>query len=1047
MDKKVIIVYHKKKRILQLMAIHLLFTICLNLCNTGYVRAEMADQGKTLRGIVKGVDGKPLPGVNVVIKGTLYGVATDSDGKYTLSVDGKNSSLVFSFIGYVAQEVPVVAKITIDIILLEDLKELDEVVIVGYGKQKKVTVTGAVSSIGTSQLISAPVANISNSLAGRVPGLLVLQPNGAPGYDQSTIRIRGTSTFKGSADPLILVDGIESTSYNGIDPNEIENLSVLKDASATAVYGVRGANGVILITTKRGNIGKPQISFTGNFAMSKFSEFKELMNGYTFANRYQESMKYDSYLTGNFTPLFTDTDLQLYKDGSDPIWHPSVDWQKLLFKPASLQQQYNLNIRGGTEKVKYFVSGGYFNQGGSYNNTNLVSDFYDSQLRFKRYNIRTNFDFTITKRLTFIVNLSSQFEERNGVDPKGVMNSLMTLNPISEPGIVNGMNVNFVNPPIGAFTNPVNQFFNFPKSYSNYLDGSFRANYNIDYITKGLSVHGIISYKNYNKQTLNFSKLWKSYFALKTTNGETVFVTKDPDQGTGITVTGDKSRMSFAEIGLDYARTIGKHSITGLFLYNQRKLFDPNLQYVIPSAYQGIVGRLAYNYMNRYLAEVDFGYNGTENFAPGKRFGFFPAYSLGWVLSDEPFFPQNNIVSFVKFRASYGEVGNDKIGGDRFLYKPNSYTYYNGAYYWGTIGSTISSYSGSSEGKIGNPNVTWERAKKKDIGIDLILLKDKLKISADIFSEIRDNILTTRSTIPWIVGGGTNLPAVNIGKMRNRGYDGEITYTGKSGNLNYSLSINCTYAKNTVLFKDEVYNPWGYLLTTNQRAGQIYGSVFNGFFNSWTEVNDAYRVKNAINNNKIQPGDPNYRDINGDGIYDTYDQAPIGYSEFPEKVFGLSGSLNYKNFDINFLLQGATNYTFDARNTYAFGGYALQYFENSWTQQKYENGEFITFPHPYGAGSRQLDYDRQSTLYCKDASFLKLKNLEVGYTLNKVNLLKRLGISSCRVYLNGSNLFTWAPGMNKMFPGVDPENTGAVSGGGEPYPRLKVFNLGFNVNF
>lgn len=1067
MDKKVIIECHKKNRILQWMSIPLLFTICLSLCATLSANARLSDPRKVLHGVVKGVDGKPLAGVTVIIKGTLKGTATDSDGKFSLPEDGK--ILVFSFIGMKSKELPIAGKANFNVVLEEESLGLDDVVIVGYGTQKKVTVTGAVSSVGTDQLLAAPVANISNSLGGRIPGLLVLQSTGSPGNDQTTLRIRGVGTFSGSQDPLILVDGIESTNFDSIDPSEVESVTVLKDASATAVYGVRGANGVILVTSKRGKLGKPQISLTSNVAVNTISpgSIRARADAYDYANFYQTQLMYDSYISGTYTPAFTATDLQLYKNGTDPIWHPNVNWLKVIFKPVSFQQQHNLNIRGGTEKVKYFVSVGYFDQGGLFNNTNLVPDFFDMQSRFKRYNLRANFDFEVTKRLSFTVNLSTQFEERDGSaqTPEAMIRNMYMSNPIGSPALVNGQLVNFATAPYGN-AYPLSGMYTagYQKSYSNYLDCLIRANYKLDFITKGLSAHGTISYKNFNNQTLLFTKvsLANIYNPLRTASGSTVLVTNAPEQPTSVSMpigttpntSNGKARTVYTELALDYSKTFGDHNLTGLLLYNQSKLFDPTLQFDISSGYQGLIGRAAYDYKSRYLAEFDFGYNGTENFAPGKRFGFFPAYSIGWILSEEPFFPKNGIVSFMKFRGSYGEVGNDKIGGSRFLYRPNSYTYYSAAYHFGNVGSTISPYQGATEGKIGNPDLTWERAKKTDIGVELTLFNGKVKISADIFREMRDNILTIPNTIPWIFGGGTNLPTVNIGKMKNQGYDGEITYYGKAGDFNYKIGANYTYARNTVLYRDEVYNPYSYLYTTGQRNGQLFGGVANGFYNSWTDVNDAYRPKNTYVNNRIQPGDQNIRDINGDGVIDVNDKAPIGYTEFPEIVFGLNGALSYKKFDFNFLFQGVTHYTFDARGSYAVAALgwsdAPQYMvDNSWTLQKYQSGGLITFPRPYNASARAINFDFYSTVYSADGSYVKLRSAEIGYTLDKVSLLKRLGISSARVYISGSNLFTFAPDMRKKFPGVDPENAGSGVSltSTEPYPRPRVFNFGFNLNF
>ena len=1006
-------------------------------------------QRKEISGTVTDVNGA-LPGVTVVVKGTTNGTITDNDGKFKLSIPVDAKILIFSFIGMKTQEVLIAGKASVNIKLEEQTVAIDDVVVVGYGTQKKVTITGAVSSVGGTQLLQSPVANVSSTLGGRTPGLLVVQRSGEPGVDQSTLRIRGIGTFSGSQEPLVLVDGIESTSMNDIDPNEIENVAILKDASATAVYGVRGANGVVLVTTKRGKISKPQFSLTSNFGITKFTAMRKLMNAYEWASSLDLGYQYQSFATGVFIPKFTAQDLQLFKDGTDPIWHPNVNWFDLAFKDHSTQQQYNLNISGGTDHVKYFISAGYLNQIGLMKNFDYVKDYWDLNPHFKRYNIRTNFDFNVTKNLSLTVNISNVFEEKQGInapDASGAIRYIQLSNPIGAPGMIDGLFIS--NPtPLVQGGNPILSIYsmNYSRRYTNYLDGSFRANYLLDQVTKGLSVHGTISYKNYNFQNTYYWKGYDSYTAIKQADNTTKIVQSGFAGSTGGgTLETNKNRMTYSEFGFDYSRTFGDHSFTCLLLYNQTKFFDPGLQYVIPRGYQGLVGRAGYSYKSRYMGEFDFGYNGTENFAPGKRFGFFPAASLGWILSEEPFFPKNNIISFIKLRGSYGEVGNDKIGNDRFLYRPNSYSYNSGAYFFGLAGTSSFSYTGAMEGKIGNPDVTWERAKKSDIGVDLTLFNDHIKVTADVFREMRDNILTTRNTIPFYVGGGSNLPVVNIGSMRNQGYDGEISYNNKIGDFFYRLGFNMSYAVNRVLFQDEVRQLWDYQYRTGQRSGQIFGNVGQGFYNSWEEVNPAYRAKVNSSNDFVQPGDQHWRDVNGDGIVDGYDSAPVGTTEFPEKVFGFTGSFTYKKWDLNFLFQGATNVVFSASGEYYMVANqdrdaGAAYLLNRWSLENYQNGNPIYFPRQTpGSGL-------SGSNAVVDASYIRLRSLEISYSLEKVGVLKLLGLNSTRIYLNGSNLLTWAPAMHKMFPGVDPENIGAY-GNNEPYPRTSVFNLGVNIKF
>jgi len=1012
--------------------------------------------GREVTGNITDSKGQPVIGASVVVKGTTTGTNSDIYGKFKITVPVNTKILLISFIGMKPQEVDIAGKTTIEVQMEDETTELEEVVVVGYGTQKKVTVTGAVSSVSEKQLVQTPVANISNALAGRATGVLSVQRSGAPGEDQADIRIRGLGSYAGTQSPLIMVDGIETDNYNTIDPNEIESISILKDASSTAVYGVRGANGVLIITTKRGSVGKQQISYSGNFAATTFTDYRERQNAYDYTTGYELASQYDSYITGAYTPLFTQEDFDLYKNHTDPVFHPDVDWMEMMYKDFSFQQQHNLNIKGGAEHMKYFVSLGYFDQEGLFKNTDLQEGFFDMNSVFERYNFRSNLDFNITKRLTAKVNISSQIQNKRGynndnVDP--LIRQISLCNPIDTPGLIDGRFVTIQAGKTGRTSEPFATLYGgHRKTYNNYLDGSLRFDYDFSLITKGLSAHGMVSYQNYNNFYIVYNKPREVFTALKDANNQTVYVSNDADGAFSSSSSSGKRRRSYIEMGLNYNRTFGSHSITGLLLYNQSKDFDPGLQYLIPRGYQGIVGRVAYDYKKRYMVEFDAGYNGTENFAPGKRFGFFPAYSFGWVPSEESFFPKNNIVTYLKLRGSFGEVGNDKIGGNRFLYLPGAYTYQSGTYYWGELGSTTAAYGGALEGIIGNPNLTWERALKKDIGIDITLFKGKIKMVVDLFWENRDNILSLPQNVAVSSGLGNNIPPVNLGKVKNQGWDGEIAYNNKSGNFNYWIKANYTFARNTIIFMDEIPNPYPYLERTGQRIGQYYGYVDMGLYNSWDEVNEAYRPFNSYQGNKVQPGDPNIKDVNGDGIMDQFDRGPIGYSNFPEETFGMSFGFDVKGFDFSILFQGASNVTFIGTGRHIAGWLTwagnAAYLENSWSMERLQQNLPIYFPrYNVAAGPSQLDY-LSTTLFYKDASYIRIRNLEIGYRLENIRFMKELGLNSARVYFNGSNLLTWAPAMQNMYPGVDPEDRiSAEIGNTEPYPRVAVFNFGININF
>lgn len=1014
---------------------------------------QLSPTGKPADVVVKGKvtdseKGEPIPGASIVLKGAQKGANTDASGTYSIAVPDRAAVLVFSFVGFESQEVTVDNQTQVNVVLKPDMKELNEVVVVGFGTQKKATVTGAIASITTKDLLQSPVANISNSLAGRMPGLFAVQGSGEPGNDASTLRIRGVSTFSGAADPLILVNGVEVSNYNNIDPNEIENLTILKDASATAIYGIRGANGVLLITTKRGKVGKPQLSYTGNVAVTSFTSLRKGMNSYDWAKSLNEALRNDSYITGaTYIPRFSDADLALYQNGQDPVLHPNTDWYGLTLKPQALQTQHNLSINGGTEKVRYFVSAGFFSQGGLFNHTDLVKEF-DANRKYKRYNFRSNFDFDITKRLKASIDLSSQTENLSGANNSTlrIIEWIGAANPLTSPGFVGDKIVNLIG--VGTATNPIANLFSegYKREFKNFLQGSVRLDYTLDFITEGLSMHGLVNYQNNNTETLVNRRALLTYNAIRLPDNTINFVPQNVDQPFTFGQTIGKNRRTYAEFGFDYKRAFGDHYVTGLVNYNQTKRFDPELPFLVPNGYQGVVGRTTYGYKGRYLAEFTFGYNGTENFAEGKRFGFFPAYSLGWVASDEPFFPKNNALTYLKIRGSYGEVGNDRltalVTSDRFLYRPSAYTTAPNGYYFGEVGSTATGYTRAIEGKLGNPDVTWERAIKQNIGVEFSLWKSKIGVTADVFSEKRDNILANLGTVPITVGA--TLPAYNLGRMKNRGFDGDVTYNDRVGAFNFFVKANFTFARNKVEFQDETVRPFTYQYRTGQRFGQFFGLVADGLYNTWEEVNDANRPVSNWNSNKIQPGDIRYKDINGDGLINDDDQVPIGYSNFPEKIFGVSVGGNFRGFDFSVLFQGVDNVSIAYGRTQNRGLFenrgAVNYLINSWSAERYEKGLPIDFPR-FSENTNYTHNYQSSTFFTRDASYVRLKNVEIGYNLPKP-FLSRLGLSSTRLYVNANNLYTWS----SVYPGVDPElSPGVVNE--EPYPLTRTVNVGFNLRF
>lgn len=996
---------------------------------------------KKITGMVKDEAGLPIIGATVVIIGAGSGTVTDINGFFSIETT-EDSHLKVSYVGYESQTVEVKQDVTINISMNQALKSLEEIVVVGYSTQKKATVTGSVASIGTKDLLQTPQTNISNALVGRMSGLLAAQRSGEPGKDVATLRIRGVGTFAGSQDPLIMVDGIESTNYNNIDPNEIESLTILKDASATAVYGVRGANGVLLITTKRGEKGKLKVSLSSNVARSSFPSLRENMNSYEYASSYNLGQGYDAYVTGNNVRLFSPEAIELYKTHQDPTFYPDTDWYSLMLKDASYQTRSNLNISGGTEKVKYFFSAGYLNQNGMLN-TSVLNTGYNTQIRYNRYNMRSNFDINLTKNLLISLDLSTQIEDSRGPnwDTNNLLELLSSTPPIISPGVINNKIVTLQSMGLATFNPLLTLNKGWHQNYSNNLNGSIRLNYKMDYLISGLSARATMSYKNYNTQVQTYSQNGIIYNARRVDDATVVYVPDRDFEVMQFSESVEKNRRIYLEGGFEYSHKFNSHTVGALILYNQSKYYDPTLAYLIPNGYQGVVGRVTYDFKNRYLAEYNLGYNGTENFAKGQRFGFFPAYSLGWVVTNESFFTQNKYLTFMKLRGSFGEVGNDKVGGDRFLYMSTAYTYNTKSYYFGEFGSSAQWYPGSNEGKLGNPDLTWERAKKMNIGVDIKAIDDKLSITVDLFTENRNNILTNRGTIPTIVGA--NFPAYNLGIMKNSGYEGEISYNDKIGDFSYSVKGNYTYAHNVIKFQDEAAWKYPYQYRTGQRYGQFFGYIADGLYNTWEEVNDANRPIYMWNNNKVQPGDIKYKDINSDGKIDSNDQGPIGYSNFPEIMFGLSLGGKYKGFDFSILFQGASNVsTVPSRRTmkgfYTNTG-ASKDLLKSWTYERYQQGEQIVYPR-FSVTNNDNNYVL-STYWLEDASYVRLKNVEIGYTV-EAKRLKKIGLNSFRVYMNGNNLITWC----NLFPGEDPEfPTGENNK--EPYPITRIYNVGFNVNF
>ena len=1019
---------------------------------TGGKNTDTTDK-KKLSGIVRDESGEPIIGASVLVKGTKVGTVTNAEGEFSLDVPA-SGMLVISYMGFATREVPIKNNSNLKITLNEDeAQNLNEVVVVGYGTQKKASVTGAIASVTTKDLVQTPQANISNMLVGKMPGLIAMQRSGAPGEDNSTLLIRGVSTFSDNTAPLVMIDGVERPNYNGLDPNEIESVSILKDASATAIYGVRGANGVILITTRKGQKGKPHLSYSGNVAVQSPTALPHYLNSAQYCEMYNEALKNDAYTKGTSNvPRFTDEDIRLYRDGTDPIMHPNTDWVGTFLRKASLRTQHNFNISGGTDRVKYFISAGFFNQGGMYKYTKIDRD-HDVNASDTRYNFRSNLDFTITQDFKAVVQLSTQINDIRtpGLGNSNLWKEISWATPLGTPGMVDGKLVRLENTIDDE--NPWQALLNngYKNTFANTINTTLRFEYDLSrLLLKGLSVHASSSYDGYYNSRRLSVKTMQTFVPKRDPNDPThIILVPQNEAGTwGGGFEYDKNRKVYFETGIHFDRTFGKHQATALLLYNQSKYYAPNLAYHVPNAYQGIVGRVTYGYANRYLAEFNMGYNGTENFAAGRRFGFFPAVSAGWVVSEEPFFPKNNWVVYMKLRATYGEVGNDKIGGDRFLYLPSVYGETSGkltGYNFGSSANPVYSQM-IEEKRLGNPLLTWEKARKLNLGVDMNFLKNHLTVSFEYFKERRNNILSNRNSAPMLIGA--SLPAYNMGEMENAGFELDVNYRNNIRDFKYWGRFNYSFARNKILFQDEVPEKYAYQMRTGRRVGQFYGLLFDGFYNSWEEINALDRPVSSWNGNRLQPGDMRYVDVNKDGKIDMYDMVPIGYSPTPEIIYGFSVGCSWRGIDFSALFQGASHVSIK------YFGRALWPFINAhnsaktlilerWTQERYERGEAINFPRLSMSPSRDTDNNYQdSNFWIRNADYLRLKNVEIGYTFRK-GQLKALGLVSLRLYVSGTNLFTWTDVID-----LDPE---APSKGGateiNTYPLQKIYNVGINVQF
>jgi len=1003
---------------------------------------EISQQStQKISGVVKDSKGESIIGANVLIEGTKVSTVTDLDGAFTLQLPQGATRIKVSFIGYKDKIVPIRKGASMSIELDEDTHVLEEVQVVAYGVQKKVSITGAISSMKGDDLLKTPVGSISNILSGQITGVSSVQYSGEPGADAADIYVRGIATWN-DASPIIQVDGVDRD-FSQIDPNEIESITVLKDASATAVFGVRGANGVILITTKRGAEGKAKVSLSSSYGVNVMTKQLDFANSYQYASYYNEMQVNDGGV-----PTFSNEQLEKFRTHSDPILYPDINWIDYCMKNAAFQSQHNVNISGGTEGMRYFVSTGLFTQAGMFKQFNANDDF---NFDYKRYNYRANLDFDITKSTLLSVNIGGRVETKrtpeSGEDQNQLFRKLYWAVPFAGAGIIDGKRV-VSNTDYLPFTgvDGLSSYYGkgFRTTTTNVLNLDLALNQKLDFITKGLSLKlkGAYNSEYANKKIASSSKAY--YTPISGENGSIDYRKNGSDSQLSYSEPDDqfsKARDWYMELGMNYSRKFGDHNVNALVLYNQSKRYYPGGSYDdIPSAYVGVVGRATYDWKSRYLAEFNIGYNGSENFAPGNRYGIFPAGSLGWVLSEESFFkPIKNVVSYMKLRASLGVVGNDKCNNQRFLYIPDAYNL-GGGYYFGT--NTGSSKPGAYESTKSYANVTWEKATKQNYGVDFTVLKDHLNVSFDYFYEKRKDILMTPDYLPSILG--MSLPVVNVGKTENKGFELQLKWNDQVGkDFRYWANANLSFARNKILYMNEVKQNENWMYKTGRVISSRSMYKFWGFYDETADARYKAQFGHEIADHGIElkPGDCVYTDLNNDGKI-TGDDATrnLGYTDAPEYTAGLNMGFSWKNFDFSMQWTGAWNvdrmlseFRQPLGDTFNKGLLLYQY-EKTWRTSE----DTYSAKYPRISGLHASNNYAGSDLYLIDASYLRLKSIELGYNFDFA-FMKKLKMNQCRLYVNGYNLLTFTG-----FKWGDPESRQSDR---PNYPLTRVFNIGLKVGF
>lgn len=1025
---------------------------------------EQQQNKRKISGRVTDIKGEPLIGVNVTVDGDANGSITNMDGLYEIFVTKKSVVLKFTYIGFKTSEIRTNASTNIyDVTLEEQVNELEETVIVGYGTQRKISNIGAQSSMKMED-IKTPSASLTTTLAGRLAGVVAVQRTGEPGKDAADIWIRGISTPNTSS-PLVLVDGVER-SFNDIDPEDIESLTTLKDASATAVYGVRGANGVILIKTKPGKVGKPTVSADYYESFTRFTKMVDLADGITYMNAANEAMRNDGIAT-----KYTEDQIRNTIAGKDPYLYPNVDWLKEIFNDWGHNRRVNVNVRGGSEKVAYYASVSYFNETGM-TVTDKNIDTYDSKMKYSRYNFTTNLNIDVTPTTKVEIGAQGYLGEGNypAISSADLYNAAMSISPVEYPKMF------FVNGEAFVPGTSTNNNFNNPYSQAtrrgydnltkNQIYSNLRVTQDLDMLTKGLKLTAMYAFDVYNEIHVHQDRAESTYNFLDTSvpydmNGQPIL--QRIYEGSNVLsykqeTSGNKK--TYLEASLNYDRTFNDdHRVSALFLFNQQsKLLYPKgtLEDAIPYRMMGIAGRATYSWKDRYFAEFNIGYNGAENFSPKHRFGTFPAFGVGWVVSNEKFWqPLSKAVSFLKIRYTDGKVGNSEVSDRRFMYLDQMKENGDYGYKFGPNGTKWSGYETVNMAV----DLIWEESRKQDLGIDLKLFNDDLSIVFDLFKERRENILLKREhSIPSFLGYNTSAPYGNIGIIENKGFDGTIEYN-KRINKDWVIALrgNVTFNKDKWIQGELPEQKYEWMNQYGHNINGVKGYVAEGLFTQ-AEIDDMARWESLSDANKaitpkpfasqfgtVKAGDIKYKDLNNDGQIDAYDQTYISRGDVPTTVYGFGFTVGWKDLSVGMMFQGVAGaervLNGSSINPFNGGGGSGNLYSNigdRWTEDNPDQNAF--YPRlSYGSETTSnINNFQRSTWWVRNMNFLRLKTLQISYNLPKP-WVNKVHLKNAAVYVMGTNLFTLS-----RFKLWDPElNTD----NGASYPNTTSYSVGINFTF